>query len=247
MEDQRAWPDICLRRPALDDLELIAAIDGEAGDEILAHLRECPHCAERARELESLQRLLRQRLYRILCPSSDDLLAYQQGWLDEQRHSQIREHMRECPHCSDEMLLLSEAANAPPPAASLLDSLRRVIAVALAPRPNLALAPIYGGLRGSGLGGQYAYRAESMELTLDVQRAAGRPGKVVLVGMLFDEEGSLDELSRATASLLHDDRVISSAILDELGNFVLEDIHPGNYSLSLRLPDREVVVEALSL
>jgi hypothetical protein len=36
-------------------------------------------------------------------------------------------------------------------------------------------------------------------------------------------------------------------MLDDLGNFILEDIEPGDYSLSLRLPEFEIVVEALSL
>jgi hypothetical protein len=247
MEDQRYWPDQCIRRPALDDLDLIAAIDGEANDEILAHLAECPHCAERARDLESMQQLLRQRLYRILCPSTTEMLSYQQGWLEQSRQIQLRAHLEECPHCSGEMRLLAEAANAPPFGEVLLGSLRRVVAVALMPRGRPTLAPIYGGLRGGRLGAHYAYRAENMQLTLNVQRAVGRSGQVVLVGMLIDEDGMVQEFGASTASLLREEWVITSSTIDELGNFVLEDIIPGNYSLSLRLPDREVVVEALSL
>jgi len=247
MEDQRYWPDLCIRRPALDDLDLIAAIDGEAEAEILAHLRECPHCAERARDLEAIQQLLRQRLYRVLCPSTADMLAYQQGWLEESRQMQLRAHLDECPHCSGEMRLLAEAANAPPYDIEPVSALRRVVAVALKPRGRPALSPMYGGVRGGALGGQYAYRADSMQLTLDVQRAVGRSGQVVLVGMLLDEDGAAHSLTHSTASLLHGEWVVTSSTIDELGSFVLEDIAPGNYSLSLRLPDREVVVEALSL
>jgi hypothetical protein len=54
-------------------------------------------------------------------------------------------------------------------------------------------------------------------------------------------------MSQATASLLSENLVVNSAPLDDLGSFVIEDIAPGDYSLSLRLPDLEVVVEALSL
>jgi hypothetical protein len=231
----------------LDDLDLIAAIDGEAGEEILAHLRDCPSCAARARDFDELLRLLRQRLFRILCPSSDDLLSYLQGWLEERRQAQIRAHLRDCPHCAGELRLLAEASHAPPPAPTPISRLRRVVAVALAPRAQMALAPVYGGMRGAAGSGQYAYRAENLELTLDVQRAAGRPGRVVLVGMVYNDDGMSDEIGRATASLLLNELVISSALLDELGNFVIDDIAPGDYSLSLRLPDREVVVEALAL
>jgi hypothetical protein len=244
MEDHRGELGICRCPPSPNEIDLIAAVDGEAEEEVVAHLRDCPHCAQRAREIDELQQLLRQRLYRILCPSSDDLLAYRQGWLDERRMSELRNHLRDCPHCGSELRLLDEAAGAPPWPPPI-SRLRRLIAMALPSQPQ-PLA-VYGGLRGAGYGGQYAYRAEHLELTLDVQRISGRPDRVVLVGMLFDEEAPPGELQRATASLLEGDFVVSSAALDELGNFVLDDIAPGDYSLSLRLPELEVVVEALSL
>jgi hypothetical protein len=248
MEDQREETALCSCPPALDDLALIAAVDGEADEVTLDHLRNCPHCTERANDFDELQRLLRQRLFRILCPSGEELAAYQQGWLEMQRREQIRDHVRDCPFCSGELRLLvdaGQAAQAPQPP-SPLGGLRRIIAVALAPL-RTPLAPAYGGLRAGGFSGQHAYRAENLELTLDIQRGSSRPGRLALVGMLLNEEGLAGGMSRATASLLSEDLVVSSAPLDDLGSFVLEDLAPGNYSLSLRLPDLEVVVEALSL
>jgi hypothetical protein len=142
--------------------------------------------------------------------------------------------------------LLSETAHAPPQAPTLISRLRRVIAMALTPGPQYGMASAYGGMRGGARSGQYAYRADNLELTLDVQRAS-RADRVVLVGMLLNEDGLSDGMEQVTASLLDDTHVISSTLLDELGNFVLEDIAPGDYSLSLRLPTIEVVVEALTL
>ena len=244
MEDHRVEPGLCRRLPSPNEIDLIAAADGEADEEVVAHLRDCPHCAQRARDFGELQQLLRQRLYRILCPSSDDLLAYRQGWLDERRMAMLRTHLRDCPHCARELRLLEEASGAPPWPPPISD-LRRVVAMALAPLREPAA--IYGGFRGAGNGCHYAYRAEHLELTLDIQHANGQPGRVVLVGMLFDEEAPPGEMQRATASLLEGDFVVSSAALDELGNFVFDDITPGDYSLSLRLPELEVVVEALTI
>jgi hypothetical protein len=245
MGDQQTKPDLCSRRPSLDDLDLIAAIDGEADEEVIAHLHDCPRCAARARDFDQLQGLLRQRLYRILCFSSDDLLAYQQGWLVGQRRTQLQAHLRDCPHCAAELHLLAVAAPEPLPAP--IPRLRRVVAVAQAPHGPAALAPVYGGMRGATRGGQYAYRADNLELTLDVQRTGDRTGRVVLVGMVFNDDDVPAEISESTASLLRNELVVNSAQLDELGNFVLEDITPGDYSLSLRLPDLEVVIEALAL
>lgn len=241
MEVQHRVRGVCVCPPALDDLALITAIDGDADASILEHLRLCPFCAERARDFGNLQTILRQRLYRILCPLSDDLAAYQQGWCTPQRHAEISAHLRECPHCAREYHMLSEFTS--PPAPPLVSQLRRIKAVPIGgPRRSAAA---YGGMRGAG--NQYAYRAENLELTIDVQRAASRPERVVLVGMLLNDGGVESDPSRATASLLADDTVVGSAVLDELGSFVLEDIVPGDYSLSLRLPDFEVVVEALAL
>jgi len=246
MEDQKAETALCRCPPALDDLALIAAVDGEADATTLDHLRICPHCAQRARDFDELQQLLRQRLFRILCPSSDELAAYQQGWLDARRREEIHDHVRDCPFCSGELRLLVEAAQAAPTVMPI-NKLRRIIAVALTPPMGSPFGPAYGALRSAGYTRQYAYRAENLELTLDIQRASGRPGRLALVGMLLNEEGLAGAMSRATASLLSEDLVVSSALLDDLGSFVLEDVAPGDYSLSLRLPDIEVVVETLTL
>src|SRR5437867_3254934 len=139
MEDQRAQMGACTSPPSLDDLALIAAADGEAGDDILAHLHDCPYCAERARDFADLQAFLRRRLYRVLCPASDELAAYQQGWLEAPRRDLIRDHLRDCLYCAGELRLLAEATRVPvvaPPGRRL----RRIVAELLAPRMGGRLA-----------------------------------------------------------------------------------------------------------
>jgi hypothetical protein len=80
-----------------------------------------------------------------------------------------------------------------------------------------------------------------------VQSVVNRPDRRALLGVLTFEDELGDELSSTTARLLRNDILISAADLDELGNFVLDNLAPGTYNLSLLLPDREVVVESLSL
>lgn len=237
----------CVSPPALDDLLLITAVDGEAEADVMAHLRSCPHCMERARVFADLQGLLSTRLYRMLCPSSDELLAFQQGWLESRRQAFLRDHLHACPHCTADLRLLTEAANTPvllPP--DPLGGVRRIIARLLGPSPTASLTPVYGALRGTARGGQYAYRAENIEIMLEVERAVGRSDHLVVFGLLMLDNG-MDNVSRGSASLLYNDMVVNSALLDEMGNFMLDDIAPGDYSLSLRLPDCEVLVEALTL
>lgn len=247
MEDDRSDAGACSRPPALDDLTLIIAMDGDADVDVLAHLRACTYCTRRAREFADLHGLLSKRLYRVLCPSSDELVAYQQGWLRNGQRVALRDHLRDCPHCAADLRLLVEAADVPLIAPQpRMQTLRRVIAQLLEPPSLSPLGPVYGAMRGSAPGGQYVYRAENIEIMLDVERATGHSGRLVLFGALLRGDSPKD-LNSASASLLCDDAIVSSAMLDELGNFMLDDITPGDYSLSLRLPDCEVVVEALSL
>lgn len=106
MEDRRPEPGACSLPPALDDVDLLAAIDDEAGTEVQAHLRACPACAARAREFAELQGMLRRRLFRAFCPTSDELAAFQQGMLEGGRQHDVRQHTAGCPHCRREMELL---------------------------------------------------------------------------------------------------------------------------------------------
>lgn len=237
----------CRRPPALDDLDLIAAADGEARADVLAHLAICDHCAARAQTFSALQTILRQRLFRAFCPSADDLVAYQHNMLSNGRRAAVANHLTECPHCAREMQLIARAAHDPPQPPSPLRFVRRVVAELLTPRTTHALVPLYGAAR-SPMGAQFAYRADNLELTLRVERAAGRSGVLVMSGSLTIEDDSIAvPPGGATACLLCDESVMAVAPLDELGGFLFDGVTPGQYSLSLSLGDCEVVVESLAL
>ena len=261
MVDHKQAAEGCSWPVALDDLALIAAIDGEAGPDVMAHLRNCPYCSERARVFEEMQGLLRRQLFRMFCPTSEELAAYQQGLLSGDRHTFIAEHLRECPHCTRELNLLEQLSSetlparsppqtngkvAPPRHDALPRKLRRIAAQLLTP-PAKPLAGAYGALRGPSHASQYAYHAENLQLTLGVQRLVSRADRRVIHGALELENELPDLLNGATAHLSRNETLIRTAELDELGNFVLDDLPPGTYQLALHLPDREVIVEALSL
>jgi hypothetical protein len=260
MVDHKQAAEGCSWPVALDDLALIAAIDGEAGPDVMAHLRDCPYCSERARVFEDMQGLLRKQLFRMFCPTSEELAAYQQGLLNGGQQALITEHLKECPHCTREFNLLEQLsretlpARSPPPANGKSDHAHnrapsgklRQIAKLLTP-PAKPLAGAYGALRGPSQASQYAYHAENLQLTLGVQRVVSRTDRRVIYGALELDDELYKVLSGATAHLSLNETLICTAELDELGNFVLDDLAPGTYQLALRLPDREVIVEALSL
>ena len=260
MVDLKQAAEGCSWPVALDDLALIAAIDGEAGPDVMAHLRDCPYCSERAHVFADMQGLLRKQLFRMFCPTSEELAAYQQGLLNGDQQVRISEHLKECPHCTRELNLLEQLAGetlparSPPAANGTSAAMRnnaqpgklRQIAAKLIPLAK-PFPSAYGALRGPSLASQYAYHAENLQLTLGVQRVVSRADRRVIHGALELDDELYDVFSGATACLSHNETLIRTAELDELGKFVLDDLAPGTYQLALRLPDREVIVEALSL
>jgi hypothetical protein len=269
MEDRKQAADACTQGHALDDLELIAAIDGEASSEVMAHLRACHACAARAQHFAGLQGLLRRRFFRMFCPSTDDLVAFHHGMPPGEQHTSIAAHVADCPHCYRELSLLKQiatdalAGRAPPvfgseyadlhdevrelPAEEALVGLRQVIAAAplghsLGEAPNGSRVA-----RGASEFAQYAYQAENLQITIDVQPAFDRSDRRTLTGVLFLDNDLPPGGCQASAHSARDNQLIQTAELDKLGYFVFPNMLPGVYRLFLRLPDREVVIEAINL
>ena len=181
--------------------------------------------------------------------------------LNGDQQALIIEHLKECPHCTREFNLLEQLshetlpARSPPPTngksalthnSILPGKLRQIAATLLTPSAQ-PLAGAYGALRGPSQASHYAYHAENLQLTLGIQRVVSRTDRRVIHGALELDDELYEVFSGATAHLSHNETLIRTAELDELGNFVLDDLAPGTYRLALRLPDREVIVEALSL
>jgi hypothetical protein len=230
----------CQFPPPLDDLELIAALEDDASEAVLAHLQECPSCAGRAREYRIIQDILRKQLFRKLCPSSDHLLAFYQRVLNPDRYVAIADHLIDCPYCARELRLLDRVARLPIPNLPA----RRVVLNLEAPRLRPLAEAIYGRSARS-TPSYYVYRYEDTQLTLSVERThhSVHPtinGLLVIGNAVAAQPG-------ATASLLNENGIIASAPLDELGCFWLHNIPIGCHDLSLRLSDREIVVEHLNL
>ena len=100
----------CTTPPALSGSALIAAADGEADEAMLAHLRECPHCAARVAQTRALQTRLTRRLYRLECASSETLVDYCQGLLNPSQRAALAQHLAVCHHCVAEVALLERSA-----------------------------------------------------------------------------------------------------------------------------------------
>lgn len=265
MPDPNQAADRCALPPELDDLALIAAADGEADATVLDHLRECAYCAARARHYMELQGALRKQFFRMFCPPVETLIAFHDGSLSTAQHASVAAHLAECPHCRREQHFLTEITNdavsgrSPPmqwytiraPALQQWQALgnaaplRAVVALHVS-SPTLA-ADFYGAPRAHAPASQHAYQAENIQISLGIRAVTNRADRRVLIGSLRLGDDQADAPHSAVACLSDQQQLISTAELDELGNFVLDNLLPGTYRLSFRLPDREVIIETLSL
>jgi anti-sigma factor RsiW len=93
----------CVSPPELTDEQLLAYLDGQAAHEVEAHVKQCPPCRERMNRLARFQSRLTGQLYRLTCPSARELGEYHLGILPDARGEEVRRHLAECPHCSQEL------------------------------------------------------------------------------------------------------------------------------------------------
>lgn len=121
MEQQSALPLECQFASALSDHELLTVVEGQASRETLDHLRQCPACAARARAVAGLHAYLQRRLFRLFCPTTDELAAHYQRTLRGTANRGIAHHLAECPHCAREFRILTAMMHAPPVAGSTQD------------------------------------------------------------------------------------------------------------------------------
>ncbi|WP_322488311.1 hypothetical protein [Chloroflexus sp.] len=90
----------------LSGSEIVAAADGEADEAIVDHLRHCELCRQRVAALRAMQQVLRRRLYRALCPSTEQLADYCQGLLSPAQQALLAHHIASCPYCNAEVNLM---------------------------------------------------------------------------------------------------------------------------------------------
>ena len=241
----------CVSPPELNDRELLAHIDGEADRQVEAHLERCAHCRERAERLARLQSRLMAQLYRITCPSPEELGEYHLGVLPRDRAAAVARHLARCPHCIREVAQLKDylAQMAPTlepgPLERFREQARVLVARLIGVRPGgsllkrPALAPAYAGVRGEEEG-PYIYQAGDVQIAIGVQDDAERPGRKVIFGLVTGMD-----TGEAQVHLRQAGQRVAVVPVDELGNFVLPNLAPGTYDLVLTSPGVEIHVQEL--
>lgn len=239
----------CSSPPELDDAMLLAYLDGEADQKVVAHLEQCPTCRGRAQLLGRLQGRLRAELYRVACPTPLKLGEYHLGVLPDAQARVIAQHLKDCPHCSRELgqlrTYLGELSSdlAFSPAERIRVLVARLVRAGERtdlPRPA-AMAPAFAAVRGEKEGPRL-YQAGEAQVDIEIQDDTLRVGRKTLLGLVTGiDAGEL------VAHLWLADQQVVQVPVDELGNLVIPGLVPGSYDLILSGPEVEVHIRDLDI
>ena len=244
----------CFRTPQLTEIELLMALDGEADPEVTMHLTHCPDCRVRTGQLQKFQDGLTNRLFRAECPPSMELGEYHLGFVPTATSAAIKQHLAECPFCSQELAQLVSYMNQPDPflRSNPLAAVKRSVKFLVARLTSgptvhnrmggLAFAPAFAGLRGA-LDAPLIYEVDDIQVTLEVQDDAALADRKAVIGLIV----GIGEMEGLHAELWHEGEHTDSVPVDEIGNFAFNRLIPAEYELFISGNDLDVHIESLSL
>lgn len=243
-------------RAHLSDAELLAWLDGDRTHD--DHIAACDVCRHRALALHLEDRRLRSLLYRAECPPALTLAEYGIGLLSEEERRAIRSHVDNCPLCSQELAWQQQfmASLAPGEETSPSrnerqqsphESVRVVVArwinhLTNGPGIGVGMQFALGPMRGSSQR-PMIFDAGELQVTLEFYEDPEHLGQRQLVGLLVGE----DKPERFRVQLWQEEGLVAEATVDELGNFVIDNLSPGHYNLKLLHPKLEIQLNDLEI
>lgn len=216
----------CITSPALDSVKIAMYVDGEADEAVIAHIKECTYCRERARQWTLLQNRLKKQSYRMNCPTPMELGDYHLGLLPAPQALVVSQHLRDCLLCKREVAVLEDFLTGLTPETSLLGAAEVLIARLISGQSDLA--PAGGALRGEGKG-PLTFQANGIVIILDVKSTT--EGKVDIFGQVATEDQ--DQWTGALVELRKNDLLQASTEVDDLGTFQYTNVISGGQELRI--------------
>lgn len=262
--------DNCMNPMAPSDEEILGYVldqDPLTAD-AKAHLASCSLCQQRLAYYAQFNHTLLTTLYRTQCPTAMQLNFYCAGnILSIDEIFSIAHHLKECPLCFTEVADIRKTlANFNPflgdefqpirTMQRLPPLLRRIVASLVTGQPRL----VTRSSQANQNGWPRQYRAESLNISLHLSRASN--GDILLLGLFTsdDPDQSVDAFEDVVAELYPTAvsealpaflgmtvQPLLSSTVDDLGNLIFNAVQPGRYTMLVRLPDTEIVIEGLSI
>jgi hypothetical protein len=181
-------------------------------------------------------------LYRAFCPETSELGEYHFELSPPDRAAFIHDHLRECPHCRRELQQLKNFLQdvSPDLESSSIERLKIWVAEKL-PGLSDASRPLAFGLRGESPS-QIFYQAGDAQITIEIQDDLDAPGKKIILGLVLGIDPA-DLRIRCFQSGVQ----VSDNPVDELGNFILTGLEPGEYDFLLQNKGLEIQIQSLSI
>jgi hypothetical protein len=239
--------------PTNEKLLSLVYDEGTLSAQEQAHFDTCTVCQQRLDTYHGLQHTLLSTLQRRLCPSALRLNYYCLGMVPAQERVRIASHLLDCPRCADEVAESRrlQAAFEPFPATTSLSTVARRLFATLVvqqARPVTRSEAVSQGW-------PRQYQADALSLSLHLSRQAG--GEIMLLGILTSSDPGLtvdafdgvmvDLYSGETISQATRQQPTLTTQVDDIGNLLLAPLAVGSYTLIVRLPGREVVIEGLTV
>jgi hypothetical protein len=249
--------------PSDEELLSIAYNEATLPEKEREHLEHCSICQQRLASYTRTNALLRTKLYRRLCPSAVQLNYYCLGTMPEEERIATASHLLDCPLCADEVAEIRafQATFNPFPAVtfSLRAAARHLFATLVVQQAQPVTREI-----GPSFGWPRQYRAETIDLSLHLSRAAN--GETMLLGIitstdptttvdafegvtvdLYQAPGPLATESEGDQASAQNVTPLLSNQVDDVGNILLEPVPAGNYVMIIHLPGLEVIIEGLNI
>ena len=254
----------CIRPDQVTEGDYLAFLNQDVRPEFKRHLAECEFCQREIQVYRSLDNKVRRQFEfisspaRTLCPETGQIGDYAAGLLGPLEADKLRRHLSTCDWCNTELTqirqwlrepdpLLEEQTARPPdqPQGERFEWLRRVVAGLLKPD---TLSYAQAGVRGTAEGLPQTFQAEELTIVLTVQPASPRSRVLNILGLVQTDDGNLDELIGRKIRLLSQGQEVACEALDELGNFIFENVQPPQpFELEILLETRIIIVPDLQI
>jgi hypothetical protein len=224
----------CISSPALDNVEVMSYVEGEAGDDVVAHIQGCLFCREKASWWTHLQNRLQKQLYRIECPTPMKLGEYRLRLLPDPQRLMVVQHLRGCPLCRREVAVLEDFLTDPGEEVGILDAVKVIVARLISQEGGID-AHLSMALRGEAEG-PLILEANGIVISLDFQ--PDMKGEVSMLGLLAAE--NQENWNGAVVQLQQAETLLTSSV-DDLGAFNFEAVPPGSMHITITSPQGTVI------
>ena len=232
---------------AFTDADLLMFIDGELSEIEATTIRHSAEAMARVAALSATEARLRAVLRGADRPDTHILGEYLLGLLDREEMAVIAHYLATNPAVQAELAQMEQFLDVVgpelAPAAAregVVNQLRQLVANLIdefSPGLGQGAQPALAGLRGHDTG-PLQFEAAEYQISIDTKEDSANPAARVILGLLLGQESAGWQVQ-----LLQAGQMLGREQVDELGNFTLAGIAPGQYSLNISDGQTEVQIE----